>query len=133
MIRFIICFVIVILIYHALILIIYNKCTGEDERLKIPRMLGSKISGTGLSKKLGFPTVNVKLDKPIPCGYYDANSNHGPATVVVGKFDQNKALINFMNFKPEIDKIDRFELWDLNRIVRTDNDIIRTFNRGCCI
>jgi len=118
--------------YHSLILSINNSCIGENEIVKISEIYGSRIKGIELAKKLGFPTINIRLDKTVPCGFYEADSDFGPATFVVGKLNNTIAFINFMEFKKKMDKVERFKFTNLRRIVNSESDFISTYNKGCC-
>jgi hypothetical protein len=131
MIKILICLVIVLLIYCIASKIISSSC-GANNNVTIDKLYGIKIKGTQVSRKIGLPTINVKLENPIQCGFYYAYSEFGPATIIVGKNNKQRAYINFLNFKPEIDNITKYEFWNLERVVNTDNEIIKTFNEGCC-
>lgn len=131
MIQIVICLVIVIIIYCILLKITNTSCLGENELFEISVASGSRIKGIDLSKNLGFPTVNIKLDEEIPCGIYNGESNYGYVTFVVVK-NGKKAYVNFAEYKEEIDEIDRFRFTNLNRIVNSESDLISTYNRGCC-
>lgn len=114
-------------------LTITSGCVGENTVINIPKVYGTKFTGIKLGRRIGFPTINIMVDTPLQCGIYDAKSHHGPATIIVGKSDQQKAFVNFMTFTNEMDSINRFEFWDLNRIINRDSDFVSTFNRGCCV
>lgn len=132
MIAMIICFIIVILIYQSLVLSINSTCVGENEIVIIKEAFGTRVKGIELSKRLGFPTVNIRLDKGLPCGFYEADSDYGPATFVVGKLNNTRAFINFTEFKEKMDKIERFKFTNLKRVVNNESDFVTTYNKGCC-
>jgi len=131
MIKLIICFIITILLYISTLKVIYTTC-DENLPLHIDKIYGSKINGIKLARKLGYPTVNMKLEQSVPCGFYEAETEYGKVTVIVGKHDRYRADVNFMHFRPEIDLVERYEIKNLNRVVNSDSDIISTFNNGCC-
>jgi FAD synthase len=110
---------------------INTRCV-HDQIIKIDKLTGTRIKGIHLAKQLGFPTVNLKLDKPIPCGFYKANTKFGDATIIVGKMDRYRADVHYLDFKEEIDREDIFTFWNVVRIVNNQSDIITTFNLGCC-
>lgn len=107
-------------------------CPKENEEVNIKSIFGTKFDGLKLGRRIGLPTINILLDLPIKCGIYEAKSYHGPATVIVGKNDKRRAFVNFMIFKPEIDEYDRFEFWDLKRVINKDSEFVNTYNSGCC-
>lgn len=130
--KIIIYFLIVLLIYCCIIKTIYNNRCKCINNFFVKSISGSRISGLGLAKELGYPTINIKLDSALPCGFYQAESQFGNATVIVGKNDLYRAEINFINFVDDIDKLDRLTLSKLTRLVRPDSDVITTYNAGCC-
>lgn len=132
MIAMIMCFIIVILIYQSLVLTINSACVGENEIVIIKEAFGTRVKGIKLSKRLGFPTVNIRLDKALPCGFYETDSDYGPATFVVGKLNNTRAFINFTEFKEKMDKVERFKFTNLRRVVNSESDFISTYNKGCC-
>lgn len=132
MLKLIICFIIVLLLYHSLILTLANTCHDEDRDFVIKQISGSKINKPNFSKNMEYPTINIKLDEPIPCGYYTAMSKFGKVTLVIGRDNRTLGSLNFVIFDPEIDKNDRFDLQNVIRIVNKRNEIINAFNRGCC-
>ena len=132
MLKIIICLIIVILIYKIILALIDNVCIDPNQHVYVKQIFGTKIKGFGLSKKLGFPTINIIMNRELPCGYYEVNSNHGYAILLVGKKDKNKGFINFSDFKPEIDSTERFELWDVKRIVNNESELVTVYNNGCC-
>jgi hypothetical protein len=130
-INLIICFIISITIYLSILKNIYSTCK-QDVNINIKKLRGVKIIGVGESKILGLPTVNLKLEKQIPCGYYLGMTNFGAITLIVGYTDQTEAHINFHDFDDNINKQKIYEIHDLNRISHPKNSIFKTFNKGCC-
>lgn len=131
MIELIVLLIIVIICYRSIIYSITTKCV-DDNIVIIDKLHGSRIEGIHLARELGFPTINLKLSKPAPCGFYTGNSQFGAVTIVVGKEDRYRADVHFVNFNDEVDKMDMFMFWDVKRVVNRKSDVISTFNRGCC-
>lgn len=132
MIRIIICLIIVILLYTSISSTINNTCALMFERIHIAHITGTRIGNIRLADKLGFPTITLRLDHPIPCGFYIGSSRFGQVIVVIGKHDRTKADINFNTYRSDLDKTERFEITDLHRIIANESDMIRTYNVGCC-
>jgi hypothetical protein len=110
-----------------------SACVGENTVVHVEKIYGTKVNGIKLGRRIGLPTINLLLDSYMECGIYDAKSYHGPATIIIGNSDGRKAFVNFMIFKDEINSVDRFEFWDLVRIVNKDSEFVSTYNNGCCI
>ena len=132
MLKLIVCFLILCFAWNIFYLSTVTHCVGEETVIKVDRIFGTRYTGIKLGKRMGFPTVNIMLDRPIECGIYDGKSHHGPATIIVGKRDDTKAFVNFMTFTDKMDKVKRFEFWDLTRIVNKDSEFVSTYNKGCC-
>jgi hypothetical protein len=92
---------------------------------------GTRIPGIKLASKLGYPTINLKLDRDLRCGFYSATSDYGDAIIIVGKRDPRRADVHFRNFDQKLDRIDTFSFNSLHRIVDERSDVITTFNAGC--
>lgn len=118
--------------YNFILLSISSSCVDANELITVDRVFGSRIDGIKLGRKIGLPTINILLDLPLKCGIYESNSYHGPATIIVGRLDQRKVFVNFMEYKPILDTFYRFEFWNLKRIINKDSDFVDTFNKGCC-
>jgi len=118
--------------YKSITKILMSSCTDSSENIHISTLYGSRFNGIKLGRRMGIPTVNIWTDKEIKCGIYDATSDYGPATVIIGKNDRKKAFVNFTNYTPEMDKVERFKFWNLNRIINKDSEFVNTYNRGCC-
>lgn len=132
MIRFVICLIIVILIYNLFVNSVDRTCVKDNEKIIIERSYGSKIKRNNIFNKLGFNTIRVMLDREIPCGFYEADSHDGPVTIIVGKLNRNEVIVNFVHHKPELESLERFEFWNLKRLSNVQSDMINTYNMGCC-
>ena len=132
MIRFFICLIIVVLIYNLILTTISDTCVENNEKILISDVYASKIKENTFFKRLGFNMIRILLDKEIPCGFYEANSHNGPVIIIIGKSNKREGMINFLHYKPELETAERFEFWNLKRISNISNDIINTYNAGCC-
>jgi FAD synthase len=92
---------------------------------------GSKIKGIGLASKMGYPTINLKLSKPLKCGMYTGKSNYGDVIILIGNRDNFRADCHFINFDETIDKQTEFILNDIQPLIDQDSEIISTYNKGC--
>ena len=133
MIKLIICLLIVIITYITIIKIIYGSCSNNDVRI-IDRTFGSKINGTGFTKKLGFSTINLKLDNSLPCGFYTASTHFGDATLIIGKSNQSRADVYFEDISKveSIGDTSRYEFWNILKNNNINSDVINIYNTGCC-
>lgn len=112
--------------------ITYNtqyKCPKYTVKIKYVR--GSRLPAKRLTERVGFNTIDLKLDRDVPCGIYSMNNAYGKATLIV---DRNNSRMGYMNMKnmDVISKINLFDLWDLQRIESEGNPFVKTYNRGCC-
>jgi hypothetical protein len=122
----------VILIKH----IVYDRyttflsCNPTD--LTIDKISGSRVPESGVSKTLGFDTVNIKFDKELPCGYYTCQYLNNLVTIVIGKRDLTNGHVHFDRFDEKLDKIVRFDFVNLTKVIDFTNEMITTYNEGCC-
>ena len=123
--------IIILICCYITVTSINNRC-NQYEEVTVDEITGTKIEGIKLAGLLGFPTVNLRLDKPLPCGFYMGMSDFGNVTVIVGKGDTYRADVHFLEFDDKIDQMDSFVLKNLERVVYSKSDIVTTFNRGCC-
>jgi hypothetical protein len=94
------------------------------------RTLKQKNKNDILSRDLGYPTINVILDQPIPCGIYNAYSNFGKVSLFVG-YNNRDVHCHFHEFKKLIDAQDRFTFYQLKKVTSNNNNFIITYNIGC--
>lgn len=120
------------LLYFSTSMTIQNTCLEEYHHFHIDKIIGTKIGKTKLSNLIGFPTLTLRLDNEIPCGFYRGTSKFGDITAIVGKNDKSKADITLLKYRSGIEKTERIELENLDRIIANDSDFIATFNSGCC-
>lgn len=92
--------------------------------------IGTKFKGAGLSSKLGFPTVNMTLDKKLECGFYGAKTKYGKITLIAKC--NGDVECHFLNYKKRIDKDKKFNIWDIEKInAPDDQSILSIYNQGC--
>ena len=127
----IILLVIVLICCYVVTKSIDNRC-NQYEQITVDKVFGTRIEGVKLASILGFPTINLRLDHPLPCGFYMGTSEFGKVTVIVGRGDRYRADVHFLDFNKNVDSNDAFYLYDLERVVYSKSDIVTTFNRGCC-
>jgi hypothetical protein len=83
-----------------------------------------------------YNSVSVILSNSIPCGAYAVNTQYDRATMLVGRSTNSIGTLYFHQIKSTdliqvTKKGDKVFLTDIHRIVSSNNDVIRTFNRGC--
>lgn len=130
--KIIICLILVCLIYWTVVNTMNMTCVQENSNLTYKKIYGTRIDGIKLGKRLGLPTINLLIDSHVECGVYEASSHHGPATIFVGNGDKRKVFVNFMIFKDDMETVDRFEFWNIKRIVNKESEFVNTYNKGCC-
>lgn len=128
--KILLCFITILLLYAATINYIKYACNSNEKTI-IKSITGYRIKGIGMASQLGFPTINVKFDRDVPCGIYSGTSQYGKCTVIIGKNDLKRADIHFLMYDITIETQDKFDIFDLTRIVN-NADIIATYNKGCC-
>jgi hypothetical protein len=104
----------------------------DNEKIIIKKSYGSRNNNNNFLKNIGFNTIRIFLDVAIPCGFYEASTDNGPVTMIVGKENRNEAVVKFIHYKPELEKLERFEFRNLKRISNVSSNVINTFNIGCC-
>lgn len=92
-------------------------------------MYGSRRKGIGLAKKLGYPTINIKLNKPMNCGVYTGDSDYGKVTVFVTANDN--AECHYLNYTKELDNMKDIYIWNVTKLPSEKNSIIDIYNKGC--
>ena len=111
---------------------INSSCIATYDDILFPKIICTRSSLSNLEKLVSDSVINVKFDTTVQCGIYMANSYYGETSMIVVKTHTDRGLINFIDFKQNLDKIDRFELTNVKRISKTNNDYINTYNNGCC-
>ena len=103
---------------------------------KVDTMFGEKRSGDSLGTKIGYPTVNIKLDRDYECGFYFGKSGYGDCVIIVNG-DNKYAEVHFKDYNKNrhaIDTKDRFYLYGVHKISSNNADsIIEIYNRSCNI
>lgn len=99
------------------------------KNIKIPESTTGKIiKGLGLANKLNFPTVNLRIDNPVPCGIYLADTKYGKITMIVGN-ELYYVECNFHNFTDEIIYQESITITNIQRI--QVEGTLSTFYKGC--
>lgn len=126
-----------LLIVLLIIIVMCNSVTYNSKyrcpkyTVKIKYVRASRLPGETFSEKVGIDTINLKLDRDVPCGIYSLTNAYGKASLFVGNTDSRTGFMHMKNMDV-ISKINLFDLWDLQRIESDTNIFIRTYNRGCC-
>ena len=98
----------------SLLLIVYiNNNTIES---LVPSIEGKVIKGDQISRKIDYPTANMKINTPLECGIFNGQSQYGKTTVISGggKFVESH-IHNFnKNIYGEKLRIDNIEKLNFN-------------------
>lgn len=119
--------------------ITYNtKYKCPEYTVKIRYLRASRLPGNSRPEKLGtgFDTINLKLDRDVPCGMYGVTHTYGKSILFVSNTDSRTGYMHMnMNMKnmKGLDKVNLFDLWDLQRLESESDRFIQTYNRGCCV
>lgn len=126
-----------LLIVLLIVIIMCNSVTYNSKyrcpkyTVKIKYVRSSRLPGEYLQERVGIDTINLKLDRDVPCGIYTLMNAYGKAVMFVGNTDTRIGYMH-MNNMDLVSKISLFDLWDLQRLDSSDNQFIQTYNRGCC-
>lgn len=97
---------------------------------KTDTITGRRVSGRKLASSIGYPTVNLKLDRKTDCGFYVGDSEYGKAMIGVdhtGYF----AECHFKQFNKVVDEKDRLHFYNMTTLGEPDGGILGTFMMGC--
>lgn len=131
--------VIVLILFNSSVYAIQHRCHSDS--IKIPYIRAGRLQNrTEIEDRIGITSVNLKLDRDIPCGVYKLGTNYGNATMFVGKESLRLGYLVYAQkilgldpqTKKDIDKADLFDLWNLDRVSQKNDDFINTYNGGCC-
>jgi len=120
-----------ILVVSFAMLINSRKYKCAPNQLVLRYVRASRLPGANYSERLGIDTVNLRLDREVPCGIYRVRNIYGSGIMFVGSTDQRAGYMNMKNMAL-IKGINLFDLWDLQRMDASDNQLIGTYNKGCC-
>ena len=110
---------------------IYYLYSRDNKVKNIPlKVIGKRYKGLGMARQLNFPTINMSLDKPVPCGIYLADTNYGKITMIIGKKNLYNAECNFHNYLDEIANQEFFTITNIKRVY-VKGDFLDTFYSGC--
>ena len=120
---------IIIVLFNCMIYNSQNTC--PKMAIKISYARGSRLPGTIFEDRVGIKTINLKLDRDVPCGIYKLNTAYGPGILFVAK---GKTRFGYLSIKDMelLKKVSVMDLWSIERIESNDNTFIMTYNRGCC-
>jgi len=129
MFKLILCGIIVVIFYIST-LNIYAKC-DSNPTVYIDRIIGTKM-GTGITPNpYSGMGIQIKFPNVLACGVYQANTQYGPVSIIIGKKYKNQGFIFFPNITKEIQSQTSFNIWSMSKIINS-NDIIKVYNNGCC-
>jgi hypothetical protein len=94
------------------------------------KVIGTRYEGLGMARQFKFPTVNMSLDNPVPCGIYLADTDYGKITMLVGKQDPHNAECNFHNYVDEVVKQKSITITNIEKVY-LKGDFLDTYYRGC--
>ena len=137
MFQLILCGIIVVIFYIST-LNLYAKC-DSNPTVYIDRIIGTKITmptgigmGTGITpNSYSGMGIQIKFPNVLACGVYQANTQYGPVSIIIGKKYKNQGTIFFPNITKEIQSQTSFNIWSMSKIINS-NDIIKVYNNGCC-
>ena len=108
-----------------------NKYKCPSSPIKIDYVRASRLPGATYSERVGIDTINLKLDRDVPCGVYSLKNSYGSGVMFVGQSDNRFGYMTIKDMNT-INNINLFDLWDLQRLESEENTFIQTYNRGCC-
>jgi hypothetical protein len=121
--------VIVILLCNSITFNTIYKCPKYLVKIKYVR--ASRLPGKNYKERMGIDTINLKLDRDMPCGIYKLVNAYGYGILFVGGSNSRLGYLNMPNLDALKD-VDLLDMWDLERLESDDNGFIQTYNRGCC-
>jgi hypothetical protein len=121
--------IIVILFFNSIIYNTHYKCSAANK--KISYVKGSRLPSKSYKERIGLDTIDLKLDRDVPCGIYYANTIYGTGVLLVGQNNTRRCYFHMDNMN-SLEKVYIIDLWDLQRLVSEENNFIKTYNRGCC-
>jgi hypothetical protein len=130
-IELVIILVIIIVLFQCSIYNIQYRCPKES--LRISYMRGSRTPPNIHAERVGIPTIDLKLDRDVPCGIYRTSTAFGDGSIFINKNDNRKGYLYLIDNKDKaVDGVNLWDLWNIDRVESTDNHFIATYNKGCC-
>ena len=120
-----ICFI----LFRCTVYSINTRCPQSEIRVSYAR--GTRMPGTDYKERVGFDTVNIKLDRDFKCGIYEFTSTYGKGVLYISVENNRLAYANFEDMK-SIKNTNIFDFWDIKRMTSDNNLFIKTYNNGCC-
>lgn len=121
--------IIIVILFNSMIYNSIHACPKLAVKISYAR--GSRLPGNDSDDKFGIDTINLKLDRDIPCGIYNLNTTYGKGTLYVSKNDKRFGYLTIDNMNL-LNKVSVLDLWNIERIESDNNYFIMTYNRGCC-
>lgn len=100
--------------------------------LKIRYVRASRLPGQTFTQRVGIDTINLKLDRDVPCGIYSVTNIYGQGALMVTHTDPRTGYLSMKDMQL-VENAKLVDLWDLQRLDAMDNKFIQTYNRGCCV
>lgn len=120
---------IIIILFNSLIYAGTYKCPTNQVHVNYAR--ASRMPGATYKERVGLDTINVKLDRDVPCGIYKIKTIYGNGLLFVSNNNYRYGYINMKNIN-NIINIKLLDIWDLKRLESKENLFIDTYNKGCC-
>lgn len=89
---------------------------------------GRRVSGIGLARQMGYPTVNIINSNQVVPGIYLADSDYGRVTIFV--LHNNRSECHFWEWNPIIDEQKNLQFYNLVKPKGPKNGIIEIFDKG---
>lgn len=121
--------VIIVLLCNSITYNSIYKCPKYAVKIKYLR--ASRLPGKDYTERVGIDTMNMKLDRDIPCGLYKLTTVYGDGVMIVGSSNSRVGYLNISNMDI-LKGVNILDVWDLQRLEAADNGFIQTYNRGCC-
>jgi hypothetical protein len=120
---------IVIMLCNSITYSTINKCPNQDISIRYIR--ASRLPGKNYQERVGLDTINLKLDRDVPCGVYSLTNMFGYGVLFVSSSNPKFGYLSMKDLTV-LDDINIFDMWDLKRLESPNNGFIQTYNRGCC-
>ena len=89
--------VIAIISFCSTVYNIQHRCPPAT--IKIEYVRAGRLPGLDFEERVGITTINLKLDRDVPCGIYRLNTVFGEATMFVSK---NSLRVGYLNYDKKL-------------------------------
>lgn len=94
------------------------------------------MKGARIASQMGFPTINYKTDKSIPCGFYMADTSFGQGVLIsFGEMPKSEQdiEIHYLEFDSNMErnKGNTIEIYNLSPVKESMSTLVNMFNQGC--